>query len=88
MSRHDDRDERPKRSWAEIDLDALGPPNDAALIAAFLDARERDVQLAALGGLRDGLSAGRLGLTAGLRAQLRSLSDELAEMAEFVLAAG
>jgi len=165
VSRHEDRDERPKRSWAEIDrlrdkprarrdsqtardpadtprardaaqqylkkldqqlfakgktagseaeglakavrealgtpgltdacrayLDALGPPADAALLAAFLDARERGVQLAALEALRDGLTAGRLGLTAGLRAQLRSLSggsdDELAELAEFALAAG
>lgn len=165
MSRDDDRGERPKRSWAEIDrlrdkprarrdprtardpadtprardaaqqylkkldqqlfakgtpagsdaarlatavrealgtpgltdacrayLDALGPPTDAALLAAFLDARERGVQLAALGALRDGLAAGRLGLSAGLRAQLRRISegldDELAETAQNALAAG
>lgn len=165
MSREDERDERPKRSWAEIDrlrdkprarrdrsaardpadtprardaaqqylkkldqqlfardarggsdaarlaaavrealgtagltdacrayLDALGPPTDAALLAAFLDARERSVQMAALGGLRDGLAAGRLTLTGGLRAQLRTLSegldDELAEAAEAALEAG
>ena len=162
MSRDDDRDERPKRSWAEIDrlrdkprtrrdpraardpadtprardaaqqylkkldqqlfakgkpagsdaerlatavrealgtpaladacrayLDALGPPTDAALLAAFLDANERAVQLAALRALRDGLAAGRIGLTPGLRAQLRMLSegsdDELAELAESAL---
>jgi hypothetical protein len=73
-------------------LDACGPPADAALLAAFLDARERSIQLAALGGLRDGLAAGRLALTAGLRAQLRTLSqdldDELADAAESALAAG
>jgi len=73
-------------------LDAVGPPADAGLIAAFLDARERSVQLAALAALGEGVGAGRIALGAGLRAQLRTLAegldDELAEAAEAALAAG
>lgn len=73
-------------------LDAAGPPADPTLLAAFLDARERSVQRAALEALRAGLAAGRLALTGGLRAQLRTLAegldDELAEAAESALAAG
>lgn len=73
-------------------LEALGPPEDAGLLAAFLDARDREVQLAALGALADGIAAGRIAPSAGLRAQLRSLAqgldDALAEAAEAALAAG
>lgn len=72
-------------------LEALGPPRDAALLAAFLDARDRGLQGAALDALRAERVAGRLELTAGLRAQLRSLAegldDELAEAAEAALEA-
>jgi hypothetical protein len=73
-------------------LDALGAPQDAALVAAFLDARERDLQLAALRGACEALAAGSLVLGPGLRAQLRTfaagLDDELAEAAERALASG
>ena len=60
---------------------------DAALIAAFLDARDRAMQLAALGALA---AVDRVALTPGLRSQLRVLAagvdDELAERAEEILA--
>jgi hypothetical protein len=68
-------------------LAEVGPPADAALIAAFLDARDRAMQLAALGALR---AADRVALTPGLRSQLRVLAagadDEMAEHAEEILA--
>jgi hypothetical protein len=70
-------------------LAEVGPPADAALIAAFLDARDRDVRLAALDALGSA-QAPRVGLTPGLRSQLRVLAegadDELAERAEEILA--
>jgi hypothetical protein len=73
-------------------LDAVGPPSEPALLAAFLDARERGVQLAALAAIGAGVGAGRLALSPGLRAQLRTLAegldDELAEAAEAALATG
>ena len=73
-------------------LDAVGPPVEAPLVAAFLDAPDRDLRLAALASLREALGAGGLALTTGLRAQLRSLAegldDELAEAAEAALEAG
>jgi len=73
-------------------LAALGAPAEPDLLAAFLDARDREVQRAALDALAEGLRAGRLALTPGLRAQLRTLAeglaDELAEAAETALAAG
>ncbi len=68
-------------------LEALGPPSDAALLSAFLDARDREIQLAALRALA-GPAAG-VRLSSGLRAQLRTLAegldDELAEAAEDAL---
>jgi hypothetical protein len=71
-------------------LDALGPPEEPALLAAFLDARDAAIQLAALGAIEAGLAAGRLALGSGLRAQLRTLAegldDALAEAAEAALA--
>jgi hypothetical protein len=70
-------------------LDALGPPADPALLAAFLDTGERALQLAALAALA---APGRTALGAGLRSRLRSLAegldDELAEAAEAALGAG
>jgi hypothetical protein len=73
-------------------LAAIGPPKEAALVAAFLDAGDRAVQLAAVGALLPEAGAGRVALTTGLRAQLRTLAfgddDELAEAAEAALAAG
>lgn len=72
-------------------LDAIGPPAEVALVAAFLDARDRDLRLAALDALGEGLRAGRMALSAGLRSQLRILAegpdDALAEAAEALLAA-
>jgi hypothetical protein len=68
-------------------LAEAGPPAEAALVAAFLDARDRELRLAALGALA---GADRVVLTSGLRSQLRVLSegpdDELAERAEEILA--
>lgn len=73
-------------------LEALGPPADPALLAAFLDSGDRDVQRAALAALADALAGAKIELTPGLRARLRSLADglddELAEAAEAALAAG
>ncbi|RIL02608.1 MAG: hypothetical protein DCC71_16145 [Proteobacteria bacterium] len=70
-------------------LAQCGPPRDAALLAAFLDARDRDVQLAALGALEEEMRADRIAPSAGLRSQLRVLAegsdDELAERAENLL---
>ena len=73
-------------------LAEVGPPADAALIAAFLDARDREIRLAALAAL-GGPSQGvkRVALTPGLRSQLRVLAegadDEVAERAEEILGA-
>lgn len=71
-------------------LDALGPPSDPQLLAAFLDTSDREIGLAALRALGAGVRGGRFALGAGLRAQLRTLAegpdDALAEAAEEVLA--
>lgn len=71
-------------------LAEVGPPRDAGLIGAFLDARDAEVQLAALAALAEEVAAGRLAPTAGLRSQLRvlaaGLDDALAEAAEAILA--
>lgn len=70
-------------------LERVGPPQDPALASAFLDAPDRDLQLAALEALSEGLASGGPRPSGGLRAQLRMLSegmdDELAEVAETVL---
>lgn len=71
-------------------LEQAGPPRDAALVAAFLDARDRTLQVAALVAWAEELRAGRATSTPGLRAQLRTLAessdDEVADRAEEVLA--
>lgn len=68
-------------------LAEAGLPAEAALVAAFLDARDRELRLAALDALA---GADRVALTSGLRSQLRVLAegpdDELAERAEEILA--
>lgn len=73
-------------------LDAVGPPSEPALLAAFLDSGEPALQHAALAALAEGVAAGRIALSPGLRAQLRTLAegsdDELAEAAEAALRAG
>jgi len=70
-------------------LEAVGPPRDAPLIAAFLDAADPAIQGAALAALAEEVAARRLTLTSGLRAQLRGLAegsdDELALRAEEIL---
>lgn len=70
-------------------LVAIGPPAEPALLSAFLDAGECELQRSALVALADGIAAGRLALSPGLRAQVRMLAegsdDELAEAAERVL---
>jgi len=69
-------------------LEQIGPPRDAALVAAFLDAPDRALVLAALDALAAEVAARRIALTPGLRSQLRVLAagsdDELASRAENV----
>ncbi len=71
-------------------LAEVGPPREASLIGAFLDARDREIQLAALAALAEEVAAKRIAPSAGLRSQLRGLAegsdDALAESAEKVLA--
>jgi hypothetical protein len=71
-------------------LEQVGPPREAALVAAFLDAHDRALQLAALAAWAEETAAGRATPSPGLRAQLRTLAegadDELAERAEEILA--
>jgi hypothetical protein len=70
-------------------LEALGVPEATALLAAFLDSRERELVLAALESLAERVEEGGLELSAGLRAELRMLADEaddeVAEVAEEIL---
>jgi hypothetical protein len=69
-------------------VEARGAPTDPALIAAFLDARDRAIQLAALEALAPDRTP-RVTPTPGLRSQLRVLAegadDELAERSEEIL---
>lgn len=71
-------------------LEQVGPPREAALVAAFLDARDRTLQIAALAAWAEETAAGRAAPSVGLRAQLRTLAqgpdDEVAERAEAILA--
>jgi hypothetical protein len=55
--------------------DAVGPPAEAALISCFLDAGEPEMVMCGLEALRAGCEAGRVGLSAGLRTQLRMLAQ-------------
>jgi hypothetical protein len=80
-------DEACRRYLAEA-----GPPREPSLVAAFLDARDRELPLAALDALAEEIAAGRATLTPGVRAQLRLLAagadDEIAERAEGLLGPG
>jgi len=71
-------------------LATVGPPREASLIGAFLDAPDREIQLTALAALAEEVAAKRIAPSAGLRSQLRVLAegadDALAESAENVLA--
>jgi hypothetical protein len=73
-------------------LAELGPPADPALLSAFLDTGDRELVLAALRAIGEGRRSGGVALSAGLRAQLRTLAegldDELAEAAEAALGPG
>jgi phage I-like protein len=70
-------------------LETLGVPEDTALLAAFLDSRERELVLAALESMAARAEEGGLEVSAGLRAELRMLADEaddeVAEVAEEIL---
>ena len=70
-------------------LDEVGPPGDAVLISAFLDARETKIRVDALHSLATQIDSG-LEIERGLRSQVRALADglddALAEAAEDVLA--
>ena len=71
-------------------LNDRGPPRETAICSAFLDARDRELRIAALRSLEAELGAGRIELVGGLLRQVRMLADELddelAEAAEDVLA--
>jgi hypothetical protein len=71
--------------------EALGMPQDASLLALFLDATDRDVVLAALAALSEMRAAATPGaIPPGLRSQAGMLAegtdDEIAEAAEALLA--
>jgi len=70
-------------------LNEVGSPREAALISAFLDARDRAVRIAGLRALEEALAAGSIEPSAGLRRQVRMLAedldDALAEAAEDAL---
>jgi hypothetical protein len=69
--------------------DAVGVPEDPALLSLFLDSADPELVLAALAVLRSSQDAGMLQPTSGLRTQLRMLSQEpddaVAEAAEALL---
>lgn len=70
-------------------LAALGPPQDAALAALFLDAPRREIVLAGLAGLAALARAGGLEIGRALRGQLRmhaeGSDDEVASAADALL---
>lgn len=70
--------------------DALGMPEEAGLLALFLDAGEPELVLAALEAIGRACAGGSLRPTSGLRTQLRLLAqdpdDAVAEAAEELLA--
>ena len=77
-------------SACEAYREALGIPEDPALVTLFLDARDSRLVLAVLDVLAQRAEAGSLQATSGLRTQLRLLSqspdDAVAEQAEALLA--
>ena len=68
---------------------ALGPPTEMRSISCFLDAGEPELVRTGLEALRSAHAAGTLQVSAGLRSQLRMLTqdpdDEVAETAEELL---
>jgi hypothetical protein len=71
--------------------DAVGMPEDAALLSLFLDSADPELVTAACDALRAAHAAGKLQPSSGLRTQLRLLAqdanDAIAEAAEDLLAA-
>lgn len=71
-------------------LENVGPPQDFKVIAAFLDCRDRSLQITALRALEARLDAESVELPRALLSQVRMLADELddalAEAAEDALA--
>jgi hypothetical protein len=69
--------------------EALGLPEEPALLSLFLDSGDPELVLGALEALRAAAEAGRLALTPGQRSQLRTLAqgrdDAVADAAEALL---
>ncbi len=69
--------------------DAIGVPDDPALLSIMLDAGEKDLVIAALEALAAGLERGALEISRGVQSQLRMLEqdsdDDVAYAAEEVL---
>jgi hypothetical protein len=69
--------------------DAVGPPEEAALISLFLDCGDPELIRVGLDALRSACEAGGLEPSSGLRRQLRMLAqdvdDDVADAAEEVL---
>lgn len=86
---------RKSHGTAELDAacrayrDARGIPDEASLLSLFLDARDPELQVEILDSLAERFRSGSLGVSSGLRTQLRILaqssSDEVAERAEALL---
>ena len=71
--------------------DALGMPEDGALLSIFLDSADPELVVAAIETLRDAQEAGNLAVTKGQKTQLRTLAlgsdDAIADAAEELLEA-
>ncbi len=71
--------------------DELGPPADPTLVSLFLDSGDRELMLAGLEALRERQKTASVQVSAGLRSQLRMLSEdadgEVADAAEEILEA-
>jgi len=71
--------------------DALGMPEDGALLSVFLDSADSELVVAGIEALRDAKEAGTLSVTKGQRTQLRTLAldsdDSIANAAEELLEA-
>jgi hypothetical protein len=71
--------------------DALGMPEDGALLALFLDSADADLVVAGVGALLNAHEAGTLTVTKGQKTQLRTLAldsnNAIADVAEELLEA-
>lgn len=70
-------------------LDQAGAPTEPALIAMFLDARDRELTVHVLEALRDAIQAGQFEMPRSLQSPLRTLAygtdDSVASLAEELL---